>query len=66
MVIDGLTENHVQHPWSVIHIIDGAMAGDTNKVKRYARRLADTYIKDDDQKFADCILSAIGEKKVAI
>lgn len=65
-VIEELKVNHVQHPWSVMHIIDGAMAGDTDKVKRYARRLADTYIKDDDQKFADCILSAIGEKKVAM
>ena len=64
MAIDGLTEGYVQHPWSIIRIIEGAIAGDTEKVKRYARRLADTYIKDEDQKFADCILSAIGDKEV--
>lgn len=66
MAIDGLTEGYVQHPWSIIRIIEGAIAGDTDKVKRYSRRLADTYIKDEDQKFADCILSAIGEKEVAM
>lgn len=64
MAIDGLTEGYVQHPWSIIRIIEGAIAGDTDKVIRYSRRLADTYIKDEDQKFADCILSAIGEKEV--
>ena len=64
MAIDGLTEGYVQHPWSIIRIIEGAIAGDTDKVKRYARRLADTYIKDEDRKFADCILSAIGDKEV--
>lgn len=64
MAIDGLTEGYVQHPWSIIRIIEGALAGDIDKVIRYSRRLADTYIKDDDQKFADCILSVIGDKEV--
>lgn len=53
------------HDWEIIRILDFAVAGDTEGVKRYARRLADKYCdvyREPD--FAMCILSAIGDVKV--
>jgi len=59
------TEKPRTHDWEIIRILDKAMAGDIEGMKRYARRLAvkyrDVYREPD---FTMCILSAIGDVKV--
>lgn len=50
--------------WEVVHIIDKAMKHKDDGVKAYARKLADKYYKEGHEKFADAVLSAIGEKEV--
>ena len=50
--------------WEVVHIIDKAMKHKDDGVKAYARKLADKYNKKGHEKFADAILSAIGDKEV--
>ena len=50
--------------WEVVHIIDKAMKHKDDGVKAYARKLADKYYREGHEKFADAVLSAIGEKEV--
>ena len=50
--------------WEVVHIIDKALKHKDDGVKAYARKLADKYYKEGHEKFADAVLSAIGEKEV--
>ena len=50
--------------WEVIHLIEKAMQHKDDGVKAYARKLAHKYNKDGQDKYADCILSAIGEKEI--
>jgi len=55
------------HDWEIIRILDFAMAGDIEGVKRYARRLADKYCDVyHEPDFAMCILSSIGDAKVPL
>ena len=50
--------------WEVVHIIDKAMKHKDDGVKAYARKLANKYYREGHEKFADAVLSAIGEKEV--
>ena len=50
--------------WEVIHLIEKALQHKDDGVKAYARKLAHKYNKDGQDKYADCILSAIGEKEI--
>lgn len=50
--------------WEVIHLIEKALQHKDEGVKAYALMLAKKYSKDGQDKYADCILSAIGEKEV--
>ena len=50
--------------WEVVHIIDKALKHKDDGVKAYARKLADKYYREGHEKFADAVLSAIGEKEV--
>lgn len=52
--------------WEVVRIIEKAMKHKDDGVKTYARKLADKYHKEGHEEFADAILSAIGEKEVAM
>lgn len=52
--------------WEIVRIIEKAMKHKDDGVKAYARKLADKYNKEGYDKFANAILSAIGEKNVAM
>jgi hypothetical protein len=56
--------NNKNQKWEIIHIIDKALHHKDDGVKAYARKLADKYRQEGENKFADCILSAIGDKEV--
>lgn len=56
--------NNKNQKWEIIHIIDKALQHKDDGVKAYARKLADKYRQEGENKFADCILSAIGEKEI--
>ena len=56
--------NNKNQKWEIIHIIDKALQHKDDGVKAYARKLADKYRQEGENKFADCILSAIGNKEV--
>ena len=56
--------NNKNQKWEIIHIIDKALQHKDDGVKAYARKLADKYRQEGENKFADCILSAIGDKEV--
>lgn len=50
-----------EHYWEIIRILEGSINGDTDKVKRYARRLASRYKGLGDSMFSESILAAIGD-----
>ena len=64
MEMNGNTEG--KRPWMMIHVIECAINGRIETMKSYVRKLADYYRKAGDEKFADCILSSIGEAEVAM
>lgn len=52
--------------WEIVRIIEKALKHKDDGVKAYTRKLADKYYKEGHEKFADAVLSAIGEKEVAM
>ena len=54
----------MKYKWEIIHIIDKALQHKDDGVKAYARKLAERYRQEGEENFADCILSAIGDKEV--
>ena len=56
----------MEHKWEIIHLIEKALKHQDDGVKAYARKLATKYRQEGDEKFSDCILSAIGDKEVPL
>lgn len=52
--------------WEVVRIIEKAMKHEDDGVRTYAHKLADKFYKEGHKKFADAILSAVGDKEVAM
>ncbi len=55
-----------EHYWEIIRILEGSINGDTDKVKRYARRLASRYKELGDNMFSESILAAIGDIEIPL
>jgi len=53
-----------EHHWEIIRILEGSIDGDIDKVKRYARRLAERHKNVGDDMFYKSILAAIGDIEV--